>query len=291
MKYLLEFNQEIYKGLYVTPIILDKTYNRFFNMYDKSIRKSITDLCNFINDKYSDVLVVKMKRNIQPGLITKKESNIQHIAKDIYDFLNQRGVDNRVVYGEGLVSDLDNDIHQCYGDLLVKIGRKTDSLSGKVGIFKASHIILKHREITENMDLKLKDILVIKNDLLDIFNICKNEIKLSNNDVLYISLYTKIMQDCLLEYYGLTNGEVKFIDKAKETLTFSKNEIEAKRQYKEITNPKNEFSAYLLKILTDYKNKDILEEFSKLVQWKLTGEIRYPEYLLRRILNKKVYDN
>lgn len=49
MKYILEYNTEIYKGLYVTPIVLDVQYNRFFDMYDKSIRKPITDLCNFIN--------------------------------------------------------------------------------------------------------------------------------------------------------------------------------------------------------------------------------------------------
>lgn len=288
MKYILEYNQEIYKGLYVTPIVLDKSYNRFFNMYDKSIRRSITDLCSFINDKYAGVLLVKMKRNIQPGLITKKDANIQHISKDIYDFLNQRGIDNRVVYGEGLISNFDNDIHHCGGDLLVKIGRKTDSLTGKVGIFKASHIIMKQVEMQENMDLKLKDILVIKNDLLDVFNICKNEIKLSNNNILYIQLYTKIMSDCLLEYYGLTNGEVKFIDKVKETLLFSKDEREAKFQYRGLTNPKNEFSAYLLKMINEYKNKDIIDEFSKLVTWKLTGETTWPEYYLNRILNKRI---
>ena len=288
MKYILEYNSEIYKGLYVTPIVLDKTYNRSLNMYDKSIRKSISDLCNFINDKYSDVLLVKMKRNIQPGLISKKDANIQHISKDIHDFLNQKGIDNRVVYGEGLVSDFDNDIHWCGGDLLVKIGRKTDSLNGKVGIFKATHIIVKQREVIENMDLKLKDIIHIKNDLLDIFNICKNEIKLSNNDTLYIRLYTKIMGDCLLEYYGLTNGEVNFIDKTKETLSFSKDEREAKLQYRNLTNPKNDFSAYMLKMVNDYKNTEMIEEFLKLVTWKLTGEITWSEYYLNRILNKRI---
>ena len=288
MKYILEYNSEIYKGLYVTPIVLDKTYNRSLNMYDKSIRKSISDLCNFINDKYSDVLLVKMKRNIQPGLISKKDANIQHISKDIHDFLNQKGIDNRVVYGEGLVSDFDNDIHWCGGDLLVKIGRKTDSLNGKVGIFKATHIIVKQREVIENMDLKLKDIIHIKNDLLDIFNICKNEIKLCNNDTLYIRLYTKIMGDCLLEYYGLTNGEVNFIDKTKETLSFSKDEREAKLQYRNLTNPKNDFSAYMLKMVNDYKNTEMIEEFLKLVTWKLTGEITWSEYYLNRILNKRI---
>ena len=137
-------------------------------------------------------------------------------------------------------------------------------------------------------DLKLKDIIHIKNDLLDIFNICKNEIKLSNNDTLYIRLYTKIMGDCLLEYYGLTNGEVNFIDKTKETLSFSKDEREAKLQYRNLTNPKNDFSAYMLKMVNDYKNTEMIEEFLKLVTWKLTGEITWSEYYLNRILNKRI---
>lgn len=144
MKYILEYNKtETYKGLYVTPIILDKAYNRFLDMYDVEIRKAISDLCKFINHKYENVLVVKMKRNIQPGLIIKEEGNIQHIAKDIYDFLNKREIDNRIVYGEGTVSHFEKDIHRCdtgygpKGNLLIKIGRKTDELKNQIGIFKS----------------------------------------------------------------------------------------------------------------------------------------------------------
>ena len=144
MKYILEYNKsEIYKGLYVTPIILDNQYCRFLDMYDVDIRKSISDLCKFINNKYENVLVVKMRRNIQPGLIIKEEGNIQHIAKDIYDFLNKRGIDNRIVYSEGTVSHFEKDIHRCdtgygpKGSLLRKIGRKTDELKKQKGIFKA----------------------------------------------------------------------------------------------------------------------------------------------------------
>lgn len=63
--------------------------------------------------------------------------------KDIYDFLNERGINNRIVYGEGSINSFDKDIHKCdigrepYGSLLPKIGRKTDALKGQVGIFKA----------------------------------------------------------------------------------------------------------------------------------------------------------
>ena len=143
MKYILEYNQsEIYKGLYITPIILDEKHCRFLNMYEAGIKKPIFDLCSFINSKYKDILIVKMKPNIQPGLIIR-EGNIQHISKDIYDFLNKRNMSNRVVYGEGTIGELSNDIHKCdigrgpKGNLLRNIGRKTDLLKGKTGIFKA----------------------------------------------------------------------------------------------------------------------------------------------------------
>lgn len=131
----------LYKGLYVTPIILDELYCRFLDMYDTEIIKAISDLCEFINIKYNSVLIVKMKKNIQPGLIAKNECDIQHISKDIYDFLNKRRIENRVIYGEGTVSHFENDIHRCdigigpKGSLLVGIGRKTDSLKGQSGIF------------------------------------------------------------------------------------------------------------------------------------------------------------
>jgi len=149
MKHIKRFERlesTLYKGLYVTPIILDESYCRFLDMYDVEIIKSISDLCEFINIKYYNVLVVKMKKNIQPGLITKNEGDIQHISKDIYDFLNERGIESRVVYGEGTVGHFENDIHRCdigvgpKGSLLVGIGRKTDSLKGKSGIFDIQKI-------------------------------------------------------------------------------------------------------------------------------------------------------
>ena len=133
MIYIKKFESlEEYSGLYVTPIELDKTYNRFINTYSSNIKQSIYDLCNYINNKYE--LVVNMNINIQPGLITNS-TNIENISKDIYDFLNQREIDSRIVYGYGNVDTLSNDIHKCYGSLLIKIGRKTDELKGKKGIF------------------------------------------------------------------------------------------------------------------------------------------------------------
>jgi hypothetical protein len=74
--------------------------------------------------------------NIEPGLILNVGSTeIENISKEIYNFFNQKNIDIRIVYGYGNIDEISNDIHQCYGNLLVKIGRKTDMLKGKKGIF------------------------------------------------------------------------------------------------------------------------------------------------------------
>lgn len=139
MKYLLKYNEskeEIYQGLYVTPLVLDREYSQFLDSYDVNIRQSITEVVKFINNKYKDILVVKMSRRIQPGLIIKS-GNIQHISTDIYHMFNDREIDVRIVYGEGTLSDIAKDIHSCFGKLVIKIGRYTDELKNKKGIFKA----------------------------------------------------------------------------------------------------------------------------------------------------------
>lgn len=141
MKIIKEYNRfkvdNIYKALYVTPIILDKTHCHIIEMYDIDFRKSISELCKFINQKYKEDIVLKMHRRVQPGLIIKKNSNIQHIATDIYHFLNDKKLNCRIVYGEGEIDDIGNDIHSSYGKLLQKIGTKGDDLKNKKGIFKA----------------------------------------------------------------------------------------------------------------------------------------------------------
>lgn len=142
----IKFNESLnkeYGGLYVTPIILDERYVQFLDLYSDDIQQVISELCDYINEKYKNYLVVKMTKRIQPGIITKDESDIEEIANDIYEFLNLNGMKNRVVYGKGTVSHFENDIHRCdtgqgtKGSLLVSIGRYTDELKGKTGIFKA----------------------------------------------------------------------------------------------------------------------------------------------------------
>ena len=143
MKYLSDFDEPLYKGLYVTPLILDELYARSLDLYEDDIQTVIYDLCNYINKKYKKDLQVELLVNIQPGLITFDTADIKTIAKDIHEYLNERSIENRVVYGEGSVLHFNKDIHRCdtgfgrKGTLLPLIGRLTDKLKGKTGVFSA----------------------------------------------------------------------------------------------------------------------------------------------------------
>lgn len=143
MEHILGFDDELLKGLYVTPIILDETQCRFLDFYDDYIQEAIQDLCIYINKKYKNHLRVGLLENIQPGLIAFGTTDIRTIAQDIHKFLNGRSIENRVVYGEGSVMHFNKDIHKCdtgfgrKGTLLPLIGRLTDKLKGKTGVFSA----------------------------------------------------------------------------------------------------------------------------------------------------------
>lgn len=153
----------------------------------------------------------------------------------------------------------------------------------------------------ENKNIKLKDILDFPSELSDIFDICKNEIELSDNDSLLVSLYSKIYADCLLTYHNLTNGYVDMIKTARENIKKSNNIIEAKKQYKFITNPNNEFSAILLKMINNYKKLNfekekmkkfnVIEMINKLVSYKLTGKTHFSNSFIKELLNSKIEES
>lgn len=153
----------------------------------------------------------------------------------------------------------------------------------------------------ENKNIKLKDILDFPSELSDIFDICKNEIELNDNDSLLVSLYSKIYADCLLTYHNLTNGYVDMIKTARENIKKSNNIIEAKKQYKFITNPNNEFSAVLLKMINNYKKLNfekekmkkfnVIEMINKLVSYKLTGKTYLSNSFIKELLNSKIEES
>ena len=126
-------------------------------------------------------------------------------------------------------------------------------------------------DITE---FKVKEIISeIPPEIKDIFDLCKNEIQLSNNDVLMTGLYTKIFYDCLLSYYKLTHGQVDIIGDVRKYFTKSNNENEVKHQYKTVLKPSHIFSAELLKMITDYKKMEFVDE--RLSKYKASDTIYY----------------
>jgi hypothetical protein len=132
---------EIYKGFYVQPILVDKTYCMFMDWYDISIQKDISDICDYINNKYKSIIFTPMCKKPVSGLVIK-EGDIAKIAKEVYDLYNSKDLPCRVVYGEGTLDsdprrgDINGTIHQLWGDLVIRIGRKLDELKNQTGIFE-----------------------------------------------------------------------------------------------------------------------------------------------------------
>lgn len=146
--------------------------------------------------------------------------------------------------------------------------------------------------------LRLKDIISIPIELNDIFELCKNEIEISNSDLLIIDLYSKIFFDCLMQHKNLTYGKIDIISDIRNILIKSNNENDVKRQYKQITNPKHILSAVFLKMLTDYKQIDFVNEklrkygiiniMSNLVKDSLTNTSHYSNNFKKLLLNSKI---
>lgn len=146
--------------------------------------------------------------------------------------------------------------------------------------------------------LRLRDVISIPQELNDIFEICKNEIELSNGDLSIIALYSKIFFDCLMQFKGLTSGRVDMISTARANLVKSEDEKEVKLQYKQITNPTHIFSAELLKMLNDYKQINFIDEKLKkyriidiilhLIEESLTNTSQYSNNFRKVLLASKI---
>jgi hypothetical protein len=146
--------------------------------------------------------------------------------------------------------------------------------------------------------IKIKDIILIPQELNDIFDICKNEINLSNEDISITQFYSKILIDCLLQYNNLTYGEVDIISNIKNFIVKSENEREVKFQYKQLTKPSHILSAILLKMLTDYKKINFIDEklkkfhvFNVMMNFiidMITNKSHYSNSFKRKLLNSKI---
>ena len=149
--------------------------------------------------------------------------------------------------------------------------------------------------------LKLKDIISTPKELEDIFDICKNEISLSNKDISTIQIYVKIYIDCLMQFKNLTHGHVDVISDVRNLIKKSLDTNGVRRQYKQITNPSHILSATLLKMITDYKDLNFVDE--KLQSFDVKDVMRtlvmnifvdvenYSTWFKKRLLNANIKVN
>lgn len=154
--------------------------------------------------------------------------------------------------------------------------------------------------INESSDylLKVKDFISIPKELNDIFDICKNEVDLSNGDLLIIGFYSKILFDCLMQNKNLTYGEVDIISEVRNNIVKSNDEKEVKLQYNKITKPTHILPAYLLKMLNQYKEINFIDEklnkyffdiITNLIKEKLTNtSSNYSITFKKKLLNSKI---
>lgn len=149
--------------------------------------------------------------------------------------------------------------------------------------------------------LKLKDILLtIPSEIEDIYEICLNEIKLSNNDLNVLFYYSRIYYDSLLITYNLIPDNMDSIKIFRDNIMKSIDQSEVKQQYRRITNSKNIIPALLLKNLnnltnfnsvtfTDDKMKKyyVSDVLLRLIVSKLDNTKPYSDSFTKKILNSE----
>lgn len=107
-----------------------------------------------------------------------------------------------------------------------------------------------------NKYLKIKDL--FDNNIVDIFDMCHNEIKTSNYDITIISYYTSIFRSCLLETNNLTITNLEFVDNIRNECFHSENTEDVFVQYKRISNNTNIIPSLMLKMINNIKNINII---------------------------------
>ena len=100
--------------------------------------------------------------------------------------------------------------------------------------------------------IKIRDFLGTATEISDIFEACKHEIKLSDDDVMVKLFYINIYYGCLMCHHKITYGNTDIITEFRKIYIQSKDKKEVFSQYKKISDPSNNFTGVLLEILSDY---------------------------------------
>lgn len=138
---------------------------------------------------------------------------------------------------------------------------------------------------------RIKDITSI-DGIDDIVELFKNEIEISESDPLIEYLYTSLLNDCFLQKSGFINMDI--IGQIRSNIHKSETKIGAKKQYKSLVNPHSDFSATLLKILTEYPKINLtnpqisfIDALTIVSRYILTGKC-VSENQLKTILRSKI---
>ena len=131
---------------------------------------------------------------------------------------------------------------------------------------------------------RIKDI-TNTSEIEEIVVLFKNEIKLSNCDLNIESLYCRLLNDCFLQIGGFVTYDM--ISEIRDNVKISNSGSECKKQYKTLTDPKNVFSATLLKVFTEYPDNDIIDALTIVSRYILTGKC-VSENQLKTILRSKI---
>ncbi len=143
--------------------------------------------------------------------------------------------------------------------------------------------------------MKLISEITNTSDIEDIVDIFKNEISITNDAAVEL-LYERLLCDCFLQLNGFITYDI--ISEIRKTVSKSNSKVESINQYKRLIDPKNEFSAILLKIFTQYPNKkvissqknlniDFISALSKISSFILTGK-KISNYYINTILRSKI---
>lgn len=132
----IKFDNELnYTLVYVKPLFVTKNYKFIFNAYSEDFRKNWTSRLNELNDRWGNELIVKFGvKSIVFGCLIQgdRKELAELIIKDIINTLSD--YDLIISYGIGKVSHIYDNIHFCYGDVFVKVGRYLDKRKKK-GIY------------------------------------------------------------------------------------------------------------------------------------------------------------
>lgn len=104
-------------------------------------QSGVDDIVNYINNKYSDYMIVPMVATVHPGCIVQYEYT-KEIAKDLYDVYNKfmmKYTKEECVRCVCTIGEVDrpyqsNDIGTAWGESLIRLGHYLD-LSDEIGLF------------------------------------------------------------------------------------------------------------------------------------------------------------